>query len=88
MKLLLLGSTGLVGRHVLAQALAHPEVEAVVAPVRRNLPAQERLTAPVVDFDALPEEAACRRDGGGTRRIGSQRDYLRRRLLQPAASTL
>jgi uncharacterized protein YbjT (DUF2867 family) len=56
-KLLLLGATGLVGRHVLAQALAHPEVEAVVAPVRRPLPAQAKLTAPVVDFDALPEDA-------------------------------
>ena len=54
MKLLLVGSTGLVGRHVLAQALVHPEVETVVAPVRRAMNAAPKLVAPIVDFDALP----------------------------------
>lgn len=57
MKLLLVGSTGLVGRHVLEIALAHPRVERVVAPVRRPLPTHDRLLAPVVDFDALPSDA-------------------------------
>ena len=58
MKLLLAGSTGLVGRHVLEQALAHPSIDAVVAPVRRaSAPAHPKLVAPVVDFDALPEDA-------------------------------
>lgn len=57
MKLLLVGATGLVGRHVLALALAHPAVEAVIAPVRRALDAQPKLLAPVVDFDALPAQA-------------------------------
>lgn len=57
MKLLLVGSTGLVGRHVLAQALADPRVNAVVAPVRRALPDRPGLFAPVVDFDALPADA-------------------------------
>lgn len=57
MKLLLVGSTGLVGRHVLALALAHPAIETVVAPVRRAMAAQPRLLAPVVDFDDLPEDA-------------------------------
>ena len=57
MKLLLVGSTGLVGRHVLAQALVHPEVETVVAPVRRAMNAAPKLVAPIVDFDALPEGA-------------------------------
>jgi uncharacterized protein YbjT (DUF2867 family) len=56
-KLLVLGSTGLVGRHVLAQALAHAQVDEVIAPVRRPLPAQPKLSAPVVDFDALPADA-------------------------------
>ena len=57
MKLLLVGSTGLVGRHVLAQALVHPDVETVVAPVRRAMNAAPKLVAPIVDFDALPEGA-------------------------------
>lgn len=58
MKLLLVGSTGLVGRHVLAQALAHPAIETVVAPVRRAMQARSKLVAPVVDFDDLPQDAA------------------------------
>lgn len=57
MKLLLVGSTGLVGGHVLAQALAHPGVDTVVAPVRRAIEARHKLLAPVIDFDALPEDA-------------------------------
>lgn len=60
--LLLVGATGLVGRHVLQQALADPRVERLVAPTRRALPAssgaaQAKLLNPVVDFDALPEGA-------------------------------
>jgi uncharacterized protein YbjT (DUF2867 family) len=58
MKLLLVGSTGLVGRHVLAQALAHPGITAVVTPVRRAASPQDpRHSMPVVDFDALPQDA-------------------------------
>ena len=57
MKLLLVGSTGLVGRHVLQQALAAPDIERVVAPVRRPRDPAPKLIAPVVDFDALPAEA-------------------------------
>ena len=57
MRLLLVGSTGLVGRHVLALALADPRVIEVVALVRRPLPEQPKLRAPVVDFERLPNEA-------------------------------
>lgn len=57
MKLLLVGSTGLVGRHVLDLALADPRVDAVIAPARRELPRHPKLLAPVVDFDQLPEDA-------------------------------
>jgi len=57
MKLLLVGATGLVGRHVLALALADPRVTAVVAPTRRPLPEHPRLQAPLIDFSALPEGA-------------------------------
>jgi uncharacterized protein YbjT (DUF2867 family) len=57
MKLLLVGATGLVGRHVLTLALADPRVEAVVAPTRRELTAHPKLRSPQVDFDQLPQHA-------------------------------
>lgn len=57
MKLLLVGATGLVGRHVLTLALADPRVEAVVAPTRRALTAHPKLCNPQVDFDRLPQDA-------------------------------
>ena len=57
MKLLLVGATGLVGRHVLTLALADPRVEAVVAPTRRELTAHPKLRSPQVDFDRLPQDA-------------------------------
>ena len=55
--LMLVGATGLVGQSVLAQALAHPQVQRVVAPTRRPLSAHPKLLNPVVDFNALPEDA-------------------------------
>lgn len=55
---LLVGATGLVGQSVLAQALADPRVTRLVAPTRRPLPASPKLENPVVDFDALPADAA------------------------------
>lgn len=57
MKLLLVGATGLVGRHVLALALADARVSSVVAPARRALPAQPKLLSPIVNFDQLPADA-------------------------------
>lgn len=59
MKLLVVGSTGLVGRKALAIALAHPSIDAVIAPVRReSADRHPKLSTPVVDFDALPADAA------------------------------
>lgn len=58
MKLLLVGATGLVGGHVLRQALADERVELVVAPSRRALPEQPKLLSPLVDYDHLPEHEA------------------------------
>lgn len=55
-RLLLLGATGAVGSEVLRMALSHPQVQRVVAPTRRPLPAHPRLTNPVTDF-ARPAEA-------------------------------
>ncbi|MET0266964.1 MAG: NAD-dependent dehydratase [Duganella sp.] len=57
MKLIIVGATGLVGRHLLTLALADARVSTVVAPVRRPLPAHPKLLAPLVDFDSLPGDA-------------------------------
>ncbi|WP_312345874.1 NAD-dependent dehydratase [Stenotrophomonas acidaminiphila] len=58
MRVLLAGATGLVGSQVLQRLLADARCTAVVAPVRRPLPLQHpRLSAPLLDFDALPLQA-------------------------------
>ena len=57
-KLLLAGASGMVGREVLRQALADRRIGEVVAPSRRPLAAAAGLFNPVVDFDALPADAA------------------------------
>ncbi|CAM2772810.1 NAD-dependent dehydratase [Janthinobacterium lividum] len=57
MKLILIGATGLVGREVLRLALSDARVTAIVAPVRKALPAHPKLDAPLVDFDRLPTDA-------------------------------
>ena len=57
MKLILIGATGLVGREVLRLALMDARVTAIVAPVRKVLPAHAKLEAPRVDFDRLPADA-------------------------------
>ncbi|KAB0679053.1 NAD(P)H-binding protein [Aureimonas leprariae] len=57
MMLLLLGATGLVGGHVLEQALRDARISAVTVPVRRPIPPRDKLHAPLVDFERLPEEA-------------------------------
>jgi uncharacterized protein YbjT (DUF2867 family) len=49
MKMLLLGASGLVGKNVLAQALAGPAITSVVAPTRRPLAPHPKLTNPVSD---------------------------------------
>lgn len=56
--LLLAGASGLVGQTVLKQCLCDPRIMQVVAPTRRTLPAHPRLLNPIVDFSALPEDAA------------------------------
>lgn len=57
MKLMIVGSTGLVGSQVLDLALADLRVGAVFTPVRRPLPERPKLRAPVIDFERLPEDA-------------------------------
>lgn len=55
-QLMLVGATGLVGSHVLRQALADPAVAQVVAPTRRPLTPHPRLLNPLVDFERLPQD--------------------------------
>lgn len=57
MKLLLIGATGLVGSHVLHQALDDPRITEVIAPTRRTLPNHPKLFAPLIDFEQLPTDA-------------------------------
>ncbi|WP_237560153.1 hypothetical protein [Dickeya dadantii] len=74
MKLLLTGATGLVGHQVLLKALAESRITQVVAPVRRALPAHDKLSAPQVNFEHLPEDAD-----------GWQVDVLLEAVLNPCA---
>ncbi|WGL17093.1 NAD-dependent epimerase/dehydratase family protein [Microbulbifer bruguierae] len=55
MNLMIVGATGLVGRHVLDLALANTAVHRVIAPTRRPLPAHPKLLLPQVDFEQLPD---------------------------------
>lgn len=56
MKLLIFGSTGLVGRHLLSQALADERISAVTAPARRVVMEHPKLVSPVIDFERLPKD--------------------------------
>jgi uncharacterized protein YbjT (DUF2867 family) len=61
MKILLLGASGLVGKNVLAQALAHPAVTSVVAPTRQPLAPHPKLINPVSDhLESLLSEGVAR----------------------------
>lgn len=54
MKLMILGATGMVGRHVLQAALDDSRIEYVLAPSRRPLETHAKLTNPVgKEIDAL-----------------------------------
>ncbi|AZQ50669.1 NAD-dependent epimerase/dehydratase family protein [Burkholderia cenocepacia] len=55
MKLLLVGATGLVGRHVLDVALADARVDQVIVLARRPLTPHPKMRALEVDFDHLPD---------------------------------
>jgi uncharacterized protein YbjT (DUF2867 family) len=59
MKVILLGSTGFIGKEVLAQCLKTPAITTIVALTRRDLPKQavdSRLTVIIAeDFKSYPE---------------------------------
>jgi uncharacterized protein YbjT (DUF2867 family) len=49
MKVLILGTSGLVGSNALAQTLAHPSITELIAPTRKRLPPSSKLTNPVAE---------------------------------------
>jgi uncharacterized protein YbjT (DUF2867 family) len=54
MNVLILGSSGLVGKNALEQALAHPYITRIVAPTRKPLAANSKLTNPLAEqLDSL-----------------------------------
>lgn len=55
--ILVIGGSGLVGRQIIAQALAHPEIGRVLAPTRKPLAPHVNLCNPIVDFAQLPADA-------------------------------
>lgn len=59
MKAVVIGGTGATGRELVLQLLANPQVESVVALVRRAFfPPDPKLQEVIVDFDRLEEYAA------------------------------
>lgn len=56
-RILIAGSTGLVGRQVLERLLADDRFTRVVAPTRRPLESHTKLVNPIVDFADLPLDA-------------------------------
>jgi uncharacterized protein YbjT (DUF2867 family) len=58
-KVLILGSTGLVGRNALAKLLSQQTITQVIAPTRKPLPKQDKLVNPVAaKIEALLPEVA------------------------------
>lgn len=85
MKILHVGATGLVGRHVLERLLDHPAVSQVVTLTRRPLEAAHaKLDNHVVDFDHLDADSDCwTADAvictlGTTMRLAGSRDAFRK----------
>lgn len=56
--ILISGATGAVGSQLLAQALRHSDIAKVIAPTRRPLEPHPKLVNPIIDFEALPADAA------------------------------
>jgi uncharacterized protein YbjT (DUF2867 family) len=69
--LLLVGATGLVGQSVLRLAMADDRVTKLVAVTRKPLPPHDKLENPLVDFDALPQDAPWWRVDAGICTLGT-----------------
>lgn len=56
--IMILGATGAVGQALLNFALAHSEIEHIIAPTRKALFPHQKLENPIVDFSDLPKDAS------------------------------
>lgn len=56
-RIMIVGATGMVGGLALQRALNDDRIEEVIAPTRRQLPSHPKLTNPLTDFAALPQDA-------------------------------
>lgn len=72
-RILLVGATGLVGRHVLSSLLADDRVDRVVTLTRYALSPHQKLVNPVVDFSQLPEDAEWWNVDGAICTLGTTR---------------
>lgn len=77
MRLLIVGATGLVGSLALNQALADPRVSCVVALTRRPVPTHDKLENVIIDFAAMPAEAAWWAVDGVVCALGTTRAVTR-----------
>ncbi len=58
MKIIILGSTGLVGSHILKLAISDNRIDSIVIPSRRPLiAANNKIKVPIVDYENLPKDA-------------------------------
>lgn len=55
---LIFGGTGMVGQQLVSQALTSNQVAYIVAPTRKALAPQNKLSNPIVDFNSLPDSAS------------------------------
>jgi uncharacterized protein YbjT (DUF2867 family) len=70
-ELLLVGASGLVGQSVLRLAMADERVTKLIALTRKPLHRHDKLENPLVDFDALPQDAPWWRVDGGICTLGT-----------------
>jgi len=68
---LILVAIGQVGQALLKLALQHPDIARVVAPTRRPLAPHANLDNPLVDFEALPENASLVESRSRALRVGN-----------------
>lgn len=76
-RLLIAGATGLVGKLVLEQALADTRISRVIALTRRPIAPREKLENVVIDFSAMPGQAAWWAVDGVISALGTTRAAAR-----------
>lgn len=72
-KLLIVGATGLVGEHVVRQALADRRISRVIALTRRPIATSDKLENVVIDFSDMPDQATWWSVDGVVSALGTTR---------------